>query len=201
MWMTLIFSGTAAVFLALTIAALWHLRWVRRLPALSALTSSPEGRIRCSVVIAARDEEARIEQTIRHLLAQRGVEAEFIVVDDRSADQTSEILRRLAKEDGRVQVKRVDVLPDGWLGKCHACHVGASAATGDWILFTDADCWLRPDVIARAARLAERDGADHVVISPGMDLKGTATRAWQLLFLTSISHWFSGVNRDQPKSH
>jgi cellulose synthase/poly-beta-1,6-N-acetylglucosamine synthase-like glycosyltransferase len=100
-----------------------------------------------------------------------------------------------------LQVKRVDVLPDGWLGKCHACHVGASAATGDWILFTDADCWLKPDVIARAVQLAERDGADHVVISPGMDLKSTATRAWHLLFLTSISHWFSGVNRDRPKSH
>ncbi len=201
MWMTLIFSGTAAVFLALTIAALWHLRWVRRLPALSALTSSPEGRIRCSVVIAARDEEARIEQTIRHLLAQRGVEAEFIVVDDRSADQTSEILRRLAKEDGRVQVKRVDVLPDGWLGKCHACHVGASAATGDWILFTDADCWLKPDVIARAARLAERDGADHVTMSPGTLVENVGAKAWHLLFLSSLVNWFSGVNRDQPKSY
>jgi chlorobactene glucosyltransferase len=39
-------------------------------------------------------------------------------------------------------VKRVEALPEGWLGKCHACHVGASAATGEWILFTDADCWL-----------------------------------------------------------
>jgi glycosyltransferase involved in cell wall biosynthesis len=208
MWLTLIFSGTAAIFLAMTIAALWHLRWVRRLPALETLTvaggsasSSFEKPVRCSVVIAARDEEARIEQTIRRLLAQRGVEAEIIVVDDRSADRTSEILRRLAKEDARIQVKRVEVLPDGWLGKCHACHVGASAATGDWILFTDADCWLKPDVIARAVRLAERDGADHMVISPGLDLKSTTTRAWHLLFLTSISHWFSGVNRDRPKSH
>jgi glycosyltransferase involved in cell wall biosynthesis len=59
----------------------------------------------------------------------------------------AEILRQLAKEDARVKVKRVEVLPDGWLGKCHACHVGASAATGDWILFTDADCWLRPDML------------------------------------------------------
>jgi len=49
-----------------------------------------------------------------------------------------------------MKLKRVEVLPDGWLGKCPACHVGASAATGDWILFTDADCWLKPDVIARA---------------------------------------------------
>lgn len=132
-------------------------------------------------------------------MAQRDVEAEFLIVDDRSTDRTGEILRQLAKEDARVKWQRVDVLPDGWLGKCHACHVGASAATGDWILFVDADCWLKPDVIARAVRLAEREGADHVVIAPRTDLKSNATRAWQVLLVMSISHWFSGVNRDRPK--
>jgi cellulose synthase/poly-beta-1,6-N-acetylglucosamine synthase-like glycosyltransferase len=208
MWTTLIFCGTTALFLSMTLAALWHLRWVRRLPALEALTtatgsalSSPSERVRCSVVIAARDEETRIEGTVRRLMAQREVEAEFFIVDDRSTDRTGEILRQLAKEDARIQVKHVEALPDGWLGKCYACHLGASAATGDWILFTDADCWLKPDVIARAVRLAERDGADHVVISSGIDVKSTATRAWHLLFLTSISQWFSGVNRDRPKSY
>jgi glycosyltransferase involved in cell wall biosynthesis len=134
-------------------------------------------------------------------MAQREVEAEFLIVDDRSTDRTGEIVRQLAKEDARVKLKRVEVLPDGWLGKCHACHLGASAATGDWILFTDADCWLKPDVIARAVQLAGRNRADHVAIFPGLDLKSTAARAWFLLFLTSISHWFSGVNRDRPKSH
>jgi glycosyltransferase involved in cell wall biosynthesis len=153
------------------------------------------------VVIAARDEEARIEGTVRRLLAQHGVEAEILIVDDRSTDRTGEILRQLAKEDARVKLKRVEVLPEGWLGKCHACHVGASAATGDWILFTDGDCWFKPDVIARAVRSAERDGADHVAICPGVDLKSPAARAWHLLFLTIISSWFCGVNRDRPKSH
>jgi glycosyltransferase involved in cell wall biosynthesis len=208
MWATLIFSGTATLFLSMTFAALWHLRWVRRLPALEAFTtaegsasSSPEGRVRCSVVIAARDEGARIKGTLRHLLAQRGVEAEFIVVDDRSTDRTSDILRRLAKEDSRLRVKRVDVLPEGWLGKCYACHVGASAATGDWILFTDADCWLKPDVIVRALMVAERAGADHVTLSPGTVIESLGARAWHLLFLTSLLNWFSGVNRDRPKAY
>lgn len=119
MWATLIFSGTAVLFLAFAFAALWHLRWVRRLPTLDSLTATPEPTassgepIRCSVVIAARDEESRIEQTIRHLLSQRGVEVELIIVDDRSTDRTSEILERLAKQDGRVRTKRVDVLPNG----------------------------------------------------------------------------------------
>ena len=207
MWATLIFCGTAALFLAMTVGALWHLRWVRRLPALDTLTaaersgSAAAGSVRCSVVIAARDEEARIEATVRHLLAQHGVEAEIIVVDDRSTDQTSELLRRLAEEDDRVKVQRVDVLPEGWLGKCHACHDGARGTTGEWILFTDADCWLKPDVIARAIRLAERDHADHVTLCPGTVVEGLATRAWHLLFLTSLLNWFSGVNRDRPKAY
>lgn len=200
MWELLIFDTVAAMFVGMAIAGLINLRWVRRLPDLAKLPDTPN-RIRCSVVIAARDEAARIEQTLRHLLAQRGVEAEFIVVDDRSTDGTSDIVHRIARDDPRVQVKRVDVLPEGWLGKCHACHVGASAATGDWILFTDADCWLKPDVIARAVRVAEREGADHVTMSPGTVLESTAARAWYLLFLTGLAGWMAGVNRDRPKAH
>ena len=153
------------------------------------------------MVIAARDEEARIEQTIRHLLAQQGVETEVIIVDDRSTDRTSEILGSLAKGDARVQVTRVDVLPEGWLGKCYACHLGAGLATGDWILFTDADCWLKPDVIRRALRLAQRDQADHVTLSPGTVVENAGAKAWHLLFLTSLLNWISGVNRDRPKSY
>jgi cellulose synthase/poly-beta-1,6-N-acetylglucosamine synthase-like glycosyltransferase len=205
MWATLIFGGAAALFLAMTCAALWHLRWMQRLPSLEALAAIDRSEfvtgIKCSVVIAARDEEARIEQTIRHLFAQRDVEVEFIVVDDRSTDRTSEILQRLAKEDARLRVKRVDVLPEGWLGKCHACHVGAMAATGAWILFTDADCWLRPDVLARALRVAIRNNADHVTMTPSTVIESPATRAWHILFLISLVNWFSGVNRDRPGAY
>lgn len=200
MWMILIFDATAGLFLAMTIALLQQLRWVGRLPALDTLAPADK-RGRCSVVIAARDEETRIEQTVRHLLAQRGVELEITIVDDRSADRTSEILQQLAKEDARIQVKRVDVLPEGWLGKCHACHVGASAATGDWILFTDADCWLKPDVIARALGVAERERVDHVTMAAGSLLATPSARAWYLLFLTSLLGWFAGVNRDRAKSY
>jgi cellulose synthase/poly-beta-1,6-N-acetylglucosamine synthase-like glycosyltransferase len=200
MWVTLVFGGTAGLFLFWTLFSLWHIRWVRRLPALDKLTSPTEPRVRCSVVIAARDEEARIEETIRHLLVQRGAEFEFIVVDDRSTDRTSEILRRLAKEDPRLQVRRVDVLPEGWLGKCHACHLGASVATGDWILFTDADCWLKPDVLKRALCVADREGADHITLISGLALGSAGLKASHLMFLISLANWISGVNRDRPKS-
>ncbi len=205
MWANFIFGGTVAMFATMTVGMFWHLRWVRRLPSLEAIPvpASPSSKdpARCSVVIAARDEEARIEQTLRRLFAQRGVEVEFIVVDDRSTDRTNEILRRLQNEEPRLLVKRVDVLPEGWLGKCHACHVGACAATGNWILFTDADCWLTPDVIARAIRLAERDGADHVTLTPGIVVESLTTQAWHLMFLASFLNWIAGVNQNRPRSY
>jgi glycosyltransferase involved in cell wall biosynthesis len=202
MWSTLIFAGTAGLFLVWMLSALWHLRWVRRLPAMESMNAATlRNLMKCSVVIAARDEEARIEQTMRHLLAQRGVELELIVVDDRSTDRTSEILRRLANEDTRIQVKRVDVLPEGWLGKCHACDVGASVAGAEWILFTDADCWLKPDVLARALCVAERDGVDHITMASGLAGGSIGLKAAHLMFLISLANWFSGVNRDRPKSY
>jgi hypothetical protein len=243
MWLTILFVGIAAIFALMTVGALSHLRWVRRLPpqplASTGDSTLPSGdpplgtekRLkftsatkqsthfslssgqgpentggspmlpRISIVLAARDEAARIENTIRHLLAQRDVSVEIIVVDDRSTDATGEILRQFAKEDARVKPRRVEELPDGWLGKCHACHVGASVATGDWILFTDADCWMKPDLIARALAAAEREHVEHVTLTPGIAPETAGAGAWHLLFLMSMADWISGVNRDQPKRY
>jgi hypothetical protein len=240
MWPTILFGGIAAIFTLMTVGALFHLRWVHRLPPqIPGSTGDPPvpsgdqplgteerskrpiargpstnaslslgqwpndtGRSpvlpRVSAVLAARDEAARIENTARHLLAQRDVFVEVIVVDDRSTDATSEILRRLANEDARIKPRRIETLPDGWLGKCHACHVGASQAAGDWILFTDGDCWMKPDVIARALAAAEREQVAHVTLTPGIALETAGAAAWHLLFLMSMADWISGVNRNRP---
>ena len=199
MWREVAFGGTALLFLAKTASALGHLRWARRLP---ALRSPAEGEVaarppRCSVIVPARDEGSRLEGTISRLLAQHGVDVEVIVVDNRSTDGTGDLLRRLAATDPRLRMLRVDILPDGWLGKCHACHVGAAAATGDWILFTDADCWLRQDVLARALQAAAANTADHIALTPGIAGPSLGAQAWHLAFLTSVSGWMAGVNRDR----
>ena len=104
MWLTLLFGSTAALFLAMTSVKLYHLRWAQRLPALSDLAAADrcdgasDGRVQCSVIVAARDEESRIGDTVRHLLAQQDVQLEVIVIDDRSTDRTDEILRRLTQQ-------------------------------------------------------------------------------------------------------
>src|SRR5439155_6179779 len=115
-----------------------------------------------SVIVPARDEEARIETTLRRLLAQECVNLEVIAVDDRSRDQTGTIAQRLAVEDTRIKPVRIDALPEGWLGKCFACQTGSEHATGDWLLFTDGDVWLQPEVISRAIRAAKNESVHHV---------------------------------------
>lgn len=213
MWREVAFGGTAALFLAQAAAALFHLRWARRLPGAAAQTPAGDGAAlpaivpvghplpRCTIVVPTRDEGARLEGTVRRLLDQQGVEVEIIVVDDRSTDGTTARLAALAAGEPRLRHLRVDDLPDGWLGKCHACHLGARDATGEWILFTDADCWLRPDVIARALRVAAADAADHVTLTPGVAAHSPAAQAWHLAFLTSVASWMAGVNRDRPRAY
>jgi glycosyltransferase involved in cell wall biosynthesis len=200
--MNLIFGGLAVLFLGMTILTLFHLRWVHRLPQAGDLPSALSGNnVRCSVILPARNEEARIEKTIRNLAAQREVDLEIIVVDDRSTDRTTPILRDLSREIPNLHVVRVDVLPEGWLGKCHACHLGASKATGEWLLFTDADCWLKADVLSRALRVATREQADHIVLTPGVAPESLAAAAWHLAFLITLADWVAGVNRDNPKTY
>ena len=142
-------------------------RWAHPLPSLDALPpDAAAADARVSVIVPARDEADAIEASVRHLLAQRGVALEVIVVSDRSVDETAAIVRRLAATDPRVRVIEVSTLPEGWLGKTHALHVGSQAATGDWLLFTDADCLLHPDVVARALRVAARERVEHIALTP-----------------------------------
>jgi glycosyltransferase involved in cell wall biosynthesis len=199
MWLTILLTGVATLFGLMTAGALFHLRWVHRLPPPRGEETKVLPRV--SVVIAARDEAACIEETIRHLLVQQNVCVEIIVADDRSTDGTGEILRRLAVEDARVKPCRIDTLPEDWLGKCHACHVGAGRSTGDWILFTDADCWMKPDVIVRALAVAEQQNVAHVTLTPGVAPETAGAAAWHLAFLLSMANWISGVNRDRRKRY
>jgi cellulose synthase/poly-beta-1,6-N-acetylglucosamine synthase-like glycosyltransferase len=62
-------------------------------------------------------------------------------------------------------------LPAGWLGKTHAMWTAANQATGDWLLFTDADVLFKPDSLRRAVAYAESVPADHVVLFPRMIMK------------------------------
>ncbi len=159
----LVFAVAAILWLATSLLWLIASLAMRRLPALEPLTSSEP---LVSVVLAVRDEGARLETTIRRLFAQRHVRIQVVAVDDRSRDDTPLLLERLRGEFAALHPVRVETLPQGWLGKCHALHQGSASATGDWLLFSDGDIWLTPDVVRRAVAAAEREGVEHVALTP-----------------------------------
>jgi glycosyltransferase involved in cell wall biosynthesis len=126
-----------------------------------------------SVVIAARNEARKIEAALQSVLAQDYPNIEFIAVDDRSTDETGPILDRIASDTPRLRVLHVADVPAGWLGKTHALHLGAERATGDLLLFTDADVIMERSVIGRAVGFLMRGQFDHLAVTPQLRMPGT----------------------------
>jgi glycosyltransferase involved in cell wall biosynthesis len=120
--------------------------------------------------VAARDEERHIRGAVAALLGQDYHDVELIVVDDRSSDRTGGILDTMAAKTERLAVVHIRELPAGWLGKNFALHTGAQRATGELFLFIDGDVMLHRSAVSRAVGLFHEPGADHVVVSPQMDL-------------------------------
>ncbi len=79
---------------------------------------------------------------------------EIIFVLDCCTDDTAELLAVHAAADPRIVVVTNETCPDDWAGKCHAAHLGAVRASGDWMLFTDADTWFDPGLARAAVALA-----------------------------------------------
>jgi cellulose synthase/poly-beta-1,6-N-acetylglucosamine synthase-like glycosyltransferase len=140
-----------------------------------------------SIVVAARNEETHVASAARALLAQQAAVLEIVFVDDRSTDATGAILDGFAVEHPRLQVRHVATLPDGWLGKTHALQVGAAAARGTYILFTDADVILAPTALARGVSLAEAKRLDHLAVLPAMVTPSLPLQA----FVAAFGYFFT----------
>ena len=135
---------------------------------------NPSGNPRVSIIVPARNEEEDIELSLTRLLELDYDNYEVIAVNDRSTDRTGEIMERVALSGsvkGRLRVIHHSELPFGWLGKTHAMWTATNEATGDWLLFTDADVLFKPDSVRRALAYAEAERADHVVLFPQMIMK------------------------------
>lgn len=121
---------------------------------------------RISVIIPARNEADSIESAIRSQLAQDYPDLEFVLINDRSSDRTGAIITRLAADDSRVRPIHIRELPDGWLGKVHALNVGVRAATGNWLLFIDADVHLSPGTLREAIAYCMARDREHLALLP-----------------------------------
>jgi len=99
-----------------------------------------------SVIIPARNEEHALPNSLNSLSDQLSHGDEVIVVDDHSEDKTKEVA-----ESSGVKVLESLPTPEGWIGKTWACYQGANMASGEILVFLDADTVL------------EKNGLKHIV--------------------------------------
>jgi glycosyltransferase involved in cell wall biosynthesis len=157
-----------------------------------------------SIIAAARNEARGIEAAVTSLLRLDYPALEIVVVNDRSTDETGAILERLSKVvsgfSRTLKVVNITELPDGWLGKNYALHVGAAAATGELLLFTDADIVFEPSALRRAVSLMEERKADHLAVVPDIGVPGVALNAFVCAFGVFFSMYTRPWKVSDPRS-
>lgn len=124
-----------------------------------------------SLCIPARNEEQNIERCVRSAMRQTYPNMEVIVLDDHSSDRTSEILFRMANSgDNSLHMMQGKSKPDQWLGKPWACQQLAEEASGEILIFIDADTWLEKEMVARVVRTMGSDVLDFLTVWPQQKL-------------------------------
>jgi cellulose synthase/poly-beta-1,6-N-acetylglucosamine synthase-like glycosyltransferase len=153
-----------------------------------------------SIMFAARDEAEKLPGALETLLALDYPHYEVVAVNDRSEDSTREILDSAARSGPRLKVVHISSLPAGWLGKPHALQQAYEHASGEWLVFTDADVHFSPDLLRRTIALARGQGWDHMTLLGRVEMHGLGERIAltfvAMAFLMGMRPWW--VNN--PKS-
>lgn len=100
-----------------------------------------------SILIPLRNESDNVEGVLQSVLEQNDLlDFEVIALDDNSTDDTAVKLRDTTAAN--LKILNGGTLPEGWLGKNYACHQLTQHATGDYLVFVDADVRLAPNAVA-----------------------------------------------------
>ena len=150
-----------------------------------------------SAVIPARNEEASIARAVESVAAQTEV-GEVIVVNDESTDGTAAILDQLALRIPKLKVIDAGDLLSGWTGKNHVVSLGAAAARGQWLLFTDADTLHLPGSTRRALADAVDHDAVLVSYSPEQEMETFWERALIPIVFCRLAAKFSYARVNNP---
>lgn len=157
-----IFLAILVMFLVIEIT---NIIFIRR------LGKFPRAKVRplVSVCIPARDEEHNIAACLDRFLAQDYKNYEILVIDDNSGDSTGKIISIYAKKHKRIRAYKGKPLPQGWTGKCFACHQLSQYAKGDMLFFTDADTRPMPTLISSTVDAMASMKADFITGIPHED--------------------------------
>jgi hypothetical protein len=123
-----------------------------------------------SLLVPMRNEAATLAQYLPAMLSQSGV-SELIVLDDQSGDGSAELAHSILTGSipaGPVTARLVRGTPPpaGWVGKNWACAQLAGVASGDLLIYCDADVLLAPGAIQAVLRAMAEQRADVFSVFP-----------------------------------
>ena len=176
-------------------------RFRRTHPPLVPLSAPPPNAPKVSVIIPAKNEEKNIANCLGYFFKQNYKNFEILAVDDRSTDRTPHLLENF-KTLSPVPFKiiRIEKLPPGWTGKNHAMFAASKAASGDWLLFTDADTSHRPESISTAVACVLEKKIDFLTLAPEVESRSFWEKTVQPLAVSSLALWFQSEKVNEPGS-
>ena len=174
--------------------------WIsfRDSPFLDKFEKTPHPKPKVSVILPARNEENFIEKCLNSLLDQDYENYEIITIDDRSEDRTGDIIKRLAEKNPKVVYVMAEPKPKEWMGKNWACFEGFKRATGELLLFTDADTTHSKKIISLAVSHLLSENLDALTVIPKMLCLDWWTRITLPMLSTFLHTRFSALRVNDP---
>ena len=171
---------------------------IRLTPYLDEFERKEHANPKVSIILPARNEEEFIGKCLESLIEQDYTNYEIIVVDDSSDDATGKIISEYAKRYSKIISVSAQIKPDGWMGKNWACMEGYKKATGELLLFTDADTKHSQNVISLAVSHLLSFNLDALSAIPKMRTMDFWTRITLPMISTFLHTRFSAVRVNDP---
>jgi glycosyltransferase involved in cell wall biosynthesis len=173
----------------------------RLTPYLDKFENTSKTNPKVSIILPARNEEEYIEKCLDSLINQDYENYEIIVIDDSSEDSTGKIISEYAKNHPKVIPVSARPKPEGWMGKNWACMEGYKKATGELLLFTDADTKHAKNVITLAVTHLNSFSLDALSAIPKMLTFDFWTNITLPMISTFLHTRFSALNVNNPKKN
>ncbi|HXU94913.1 MAG TPA: glycosyltransferase [Candidatus Nitrosotalea sp.] len=192
----------AAILLGVSIAwivlikSMW--RTFRDSPFLDKFDSKAHNNPKVSIILPARNEEMFIEKCINSLLDQDYENYEIIAIDDRSDDNTGDIIKKIAKANPKVVYVLAEPKPERWTGKNWACIEGFRKSSGELLLFTDADTFHTKKTISLAVDHLLSEELDALTVIPKMLCLDWWTKITLPVLSTFLHTRFSALRVNDP---
>ncbi|MDH3278091.1 MAG: glycosyltransferase [Nitrosopumilus sp.] len=151
-----------------------------------------------SIILPARNEEEFLAKCLDSLINQDYPNYEIITIDDSSEDSTRQIILEYAQKNSKIIPVLAKPKPDGWMGKNWACVEGYKKATGELLLFTDADTKHDTKVISLAVSHLLSFNLDALTVIPKLISIDFWTKITLPMISTFLHTRFSAIRVNDP---